>query len=309
MSKFEQAGNASCTELSRIDTPAVQNLICTIRGKQVMLDSDLAILYEVDTKRINESMKRNKKRFPDNFCFQLTEDEVDILRSQIATSKPIEGSGGSRYLPFVYTEQGISMLSAVLRSDKAIAVSIGIMDAFVEMRHFINNHSRMFEQIRAVELRQLECQKQNEGKFCQIFEYISDHEESAQKIYFDGQIYDAFSKLAHIIAAAKKNIILIDSYVDTGTLDLLSKKKPNVLVTLYTLQKKNSLTKSDITAFNTQYPTLSIKYNNSFHDRFLILDGKICYHIGASIKDAGKKSFALSRIEDPDMVKAIMNKL
>ncbi|MDO4189091.1 MAG: ORF6N domain-containing protein [Lachnospiraceae bacterium] len=297
------------TELAVVEASTVQNLIYTVRGKQIMLDSDLAMLYDVETKRLNESMKRNKKRFPENFCFQLTEDEFANLRSQIATSNTDEGAGGRRYLPFAYTEQGISMLSAVLRSDQAIAVSIGIMNAFIEMRHFIASNALMFERIRAVELSQLEYKIDTDAKFDKIFTYISDHEESSQKLYFDGQIYDAFSLLASLISQAKKSIILIDGYVDTGTLDLLSKKTANIPVTIYTFKRGNKLTATEIQKFNTQYPTIDIKIDESFHDRFLILDDSTCYHIGASLKDAGKKSFALSLIADPKMVKDLLNRL
>lgn len=301
--------NKTPSEFAVVETSTVQNLIYTIRGKQIMLDSDLAKLYDVETKRLNESMKRNKKRFPENFCFQLTEDEFADLRSQIATSNTDEGAGGRRYLPFAYTEQGISMLSAVLRSDQAIAVSIGIMNAFIEMRHFIASNALMFERIKAVELSQLEYKIDTDAKFDKIFNYISNHEESSQKLYFDGQIYDAFSLLASLISQAKKSIILIDGYVNTGTLDLLSKKAANIPTTIYTFKRGNKLTTSEIQKFNTQYPTIDIQIDESFHDRFLILDDSICYHIGASLKDAGKKSFALSLIEDPKMVTDLLNRL
>lgn len=296
-------------ELAVIDSSAVQNLIYTIRGKQVMLDHDLAVLYGVETKRLNESMKRNKKRFPENFCFQLNEEEFAHLRSQYATSNTDEGAGGRRYLPFAYTEQGISMLSAVLRSDQAIAVSIGIMNAFIEMRHFIATNAMMFDRIKAVELSQLEYKKDTDAKFDRIFDYISEHEESDQKLYFDGQIYDAFSLLATLISKATKNIVLIDGYVDTGTLDLLSKKKKNIPVTIYTFKRGNKLTGSEIQKFNTQYPTIDVKINETFHDRFLILDNSICYHIGASLKDAGKKSFALGLLKDSKIVNELLNRL
>lgn len=301
--------NINSGELTIIESSTVKNLIYTIRGKQIMLDYDLAMLYGVETKRLNESMKRNKKRFPENFCFQLSEDEFSILRSQNATSYSDKGSGGRRYLPFAYTEQGISMLSAILRSDQAIAVSIGIMNAFIEMRHFIASNAMMFDRIKAVELSQLEYKKDTDAKFDKIFDYISDHKESEQKLYFDGQIYDAFSLLTTLISKAKKSIILIDGYVDTGTLDLLSKKKKNISVTIYTFNRGNKLTTSEIQKFNTQYPTIDIKINETFHDRFLILDDSICYHIGASLKDAGQKSFALGLIKDPNLVTNLLSRL
>ena len=175
-------------------------MIYVVRNQQVMIDSDLAMLYQVETKRLNEAVKRNIARFPDEFRFQLTEEEVDSLRSQIATLNENDGRGKHRkYLPYVFTEQGIAMLSAVLRSDVAIQVSINIMKSFVEMRRFIANNNLLFERISSVELKQLQYQKQTDEKLEQIFEYISEHEESNQKIFFDGQIYDAFSLIVSLI--------------------------------------------------------------------------------------------------------------
>lgn len=174
-------------------------------------------------------------------------------------------------MPYVYTEQGISMLASVLHSEVAINVSIGIMRTFVELRKFIANNALLFERISSVELRQLEYQKQTDEQLEQIFEYISEHEESNQKVFFDGQIYDAFSLIVNLIQKANKEITLIDGYVDVGTLNLLSKKKENVAITVYTL-KRTKLTKTDVRNFNAQYPTLEVKYTKVFHDRFLIID-------------------------------------
>lgn len=290
----------------------IKNLIYVIRNQQVMLDSDLAMLYQVETKRLNEAVKRNIARFPEEFRFQLTEMEADTLRSQIATSndedKENGKKGGRRYLPYVFTEQGIAMLSAILRSDVAVQVSIRIMKSFVEMRRFISNNALLFERISDVELKQLEYQKQTDEKLEQIFEYIAEHEESSQKVFFDGQIYDAFSLIISLIQKAEKEIILIDSYVDIGTLNLLSKKRDGVAVTVYTLQRTR-LSNADVDTFNGQYPALEVKYTNVFHDRFLILDGKTAYHIGASLKDAGKKAFAISRMEDQGIVSDILQRL
>ena len=187
---------------------------------QSMMDSDLAMLYQVETKVFNQAVKRNIARFPDNFRFQLTKDEYAALRSQVVTLNKNAGRGTHRkYLPYVFTEQGIAMLSAVLRSDVAIQVSINIMNAFVEMRRFIANNALLFERISNVELKQLEYQKQTDEKLEQIFEYISEHEEADQKIFFDGQIYDAFSLIVSLIQKAGKEITLIDGYVDVGTLN------------------------------------------------------------------------------------------
>jgi len=288
------------------DSNDIQNKIYTIRNQQVMLDSDLALMYQVETKRLNERVKRNIARFPENFCFQLTKDEFDNLRSQIATSS--EEYGGRRYLPYVFTEQGIAMLSAVLNSETAIYVSIKIMNAFVEMRRFMASNAMLFERISAVELKQLEFQKKTEEKFDEVFEYISDHAESEQKIFYDGQIYDAFSLIASIIQKATKSIDLVDGYVDVVTLNLLAKKKKGVNVKVYTFAKTN-LSQTDIKNFNAQYPKLEVKTTNAFHDRFMVLDDKTVYHIGASIKDAGKKCFGITLIQDATMANDLISRL
>jgi hypothetical protein len=288
-----------------ISETTIKNLIYVFRGQQVMLDSDLAMLYQVETKVFNQAVKRNIERFPENYRFQLTKEEYDSLRSQIVTSK---GKGGRRYLPYVFTEQGIAMLSAVLRSDIAIQISIKIMDAFVEMRRFLINNTVMFERISEMEVKQLAFQKDTEEKFNQIFNYISEHEESSQKIFFDGQIYDAFSLLVDLISKAEKKLVLVDNYVDVGTLNVLSKKKINVDAVIYTV-RKTRLSTIDVNNFNHQYPTLEVRYTGVFHDRFLIIDDTVAYHIGASIKDAGKKCFCISLIEDERIVKDILERL
>ena len=288
----------------------IENLIHYVRGQQVMIDSDLALLYNVETKRLNESVKRNAKRFPESFCFQLTEDEYADLRSQFATSNTENTSskGGRRYLPYVFTEQGIAMLSAVLRSDEAIQVSVNIMNAFVKMRRFLAENALMFDKLNSLELKQLEYQKESNEKFDQIFAYISEHEEVGQKIFFDGQIYDAFSLLVSLVGKAEKSIVLIDNYVDVGTLNILAKKEDGVDITIYTV-RRTRLASQDIANFNSQYPTLTVNYTGVFHDRFLIIDEETAYHIGASIKDAGKKCFGISRIEDVGIISDILQRL
>ena len=287
----------------------IENLIYVIRGKQVMMDSDLAVLYQVETGNLNKAMKRNQKRFPEDFCFQLSKEEFENLKFQSGSASLDEnGYGGRRYMPYVYTEQGISMLASVLRSEVAINVSIRIMRTFVEMRRFIANNALLFEHISAVELRQLEYQKQTDEKLEQIFEYISEHGESNQKVFFEGQIYDAFSLIASLIQKAEKEITLIDAYVDIGTLNLLSKKKEGVSVTIYT-QKRTRLSRIDVENFNAQYPDLKVKYTKTFHDRFLILDKETAYHVGASLKDAGKKCFGISLLQDTGIIKDILQRL
>lgn len=288
-----------------VDNIEIQNMIYSVRGKQVMLDSDLAQLYHVETKVFNQAVKRNINRFPEHFRFQLTESEFKNLRSQIVTSRENDSThGGRRYMPYVFTEQGIAMLSAVLKSDIAVDVSIKIMDAFVKMRNFLLSNREMFARLDRVELKQLETDKKLE----EVFNYIATNTEVKQNIFFDGQIYDAFSFIVGLIQKAKKEIILIDNYVDVHTLNILCKKNKSVDIIIATSGKGNLSTK-DINKFNAQYPKLSVKITTDFHDRFLIIDKAEVYHIGASIKDAGKKSFGITKIEDKDLIKNLINKV
>ncbi|WP_407397925.1 ORF6N domain-containing protein [Anaerovibrio sp.] len=289
-----------------VETPNISGLIYTVRGQQIMLASDLAALYQVETRVLNQAVKRNQKRFPERYCFQLTRDEAENLTSQLVMSS--SGHGGRRVPPYAFTEQGIAMLSAVLRSDVAIEVSIRIMDAFVEMRRFIASNAQLFERIERVELKQLTYQKETNEKLEQVFDFINAHAESNQKIFFDGQIYDAFSLLASLIQKATQNIILIDGYVDIGTLNLLAKKQKNVSVEIHTFSN-TKLTATDINKFNSQYPMLTVKHTSAFHDRFLILDHKEAYHIGASLKDAGKKCFAITLLQEDSLLKELLGKL
>lgn len=291
-------------EVITVDSGKIQNLVYTIRGQQVMLDSDLANLYGYEVKRLNEQVGRNINRFPGDFMFQLTQDEAENLKSQNATSS----WGGKRKLPYAFTEQGIYMLATVLRGELAEKQSIYIMRAFREMRHFITNNKLMFERIRDVELKQIEYQKQSDEKFTQIFDYISEHEESMQKIFFNGQIFDAFSLLTTFVKQAEQQIILIDGYVDVATLNILAKKKKGVNVTVYTFPG-TKLTKKDIDTFNAQYPMLTVERTTIFHDRFLILDGRTGYHIGASLKDAGQKCFGINKIEDEKVISELLERV
>lgn len=292
-----------------INEATIKNLIYVIRRQQVMMDSDLAELYQVETKALNRAVKRNISRFPDDFCFQLSEVEFENLRCQIGTSSlENDNYGGRRYLPYVFTEQGIAMLSAVLRSNVAIQVSIKIMNTFVEMRRFMASNSLILNRINEIEVKQLIYKKDTDEKFDKVFQYISEHVEVSQKIFFEGQIYDAFSLLTELISKAEKEITLIDNYVDVGTLNILAKKQENVKVQIYTV-KRTRLSQADINNFNQQYPALSVNYTEEFHDRFLIVDGNLAYHVGASLKDAGKKCFAINRIEDRANIRDILNRL
>ncbi|MBP3808837.1 MAG: ORF6N domain-containing protein [Eubacterium sp.] len=287
----------------------IERLVYVIRGKQVMLDSDLAMLYQVETKNLNKAATRNADRFPEDFRFKLTNEEYNNLRFQFGTSNEKQvGRGGRRYYPFVYTEQGISMLASVLHSKVAVQVSINIMRSFVEMRKFVANNALLFEKVSHIELRQLEYQKNTDERFDKVFQYIEDHAESEQKIFFDGQIYDAFSLIVSIIQKAQSEIVLIDSYVDIDTLNILSKKNTGVDVKIITYSNAR-LSNTDITNFNAQYPNLIVKRSQVFHDRFIILDSSTVYHIGASIKDAGKKCFGISMIQDPGIVADLLSRL
>ena len=296
-----------------ITVQSIQSSIYTIRNQQVMLDADLAAIYGYEVRALNQQVKRNISRFPEDFMFQLTKEEVKVVKSQIVISSDTSffagQSGGRRKPPYAFTEQGIYMLGTVLRGQVADQQTIYIMRAFREMRHFYANNELMFQRISSIELRQLDFERNTDEKFDIIFDYIHEHEESTQKVFFDGQIFDAFSLIADIISKATQDIILVDGYVDTGTLDLLSKKQSGVHVSIYTTNRGDKLTVSDITTFNTQYPSITKYYTSRFHDRFLILDHSTIYHIGASLKDAGKKSFAISLIEDTSILQNLLNRL
>lgn len=282
----------------------IKNLIYTIRGKQVMLDSDVAMLYHYETKKINQAVKRNIDRFPEKFCFQLTENEFSNLRSQIVTLniKVNNGNVIRKYLPYVFTEQGIAMLSGILKNDIAVKVSINIMDAFVEMRKFISSNGQVFERLTNVEYKLLEHDK----KFDEIFNQLQLEENVKQRIFFDGQIYDAYSIIIDIIKKANKKILIIDNYIDDSILKMLAKKKNNVEVVILTSDKSNIET-LDIKKFNKEYPVLKVAKTNKFHDRFIVIDNKEMYHLGASIKDLGKKCFGINRIEDIEIIEKIIN--
>lgn len=252
-------------------------------------------------------MKRNLDRFPEDFCFELTEREMSNLRFQNVTSNLEKKYGGRRYLPYVYTEQGISMLAGILKNEIAVQVSINIMRAFVEMRKLILSNGQVFERLTNVEYKLLEQGKtltEHEEKFEKVFDELQKNErkEFKQKIFFNGQIYDAYSLIIDIIKRAKNKILIIDNYIDDSILEMIQKKNKDVEVVILTIQN-NSLTKLDVQKFNKQYPILKIAYTNKFHDRFIVIDNKELYHCGAFLKDLGKKCFAISKIEDDEYIK------
>ena len=281
-------------------TDEIKNYIYTIRGKQVILDSEIARLYEVETKKLNQAVKRNINRFPEQFCFKLTENEYESLRSQFVTLK-IQGRGQhSKYLPYAFTEQGVAMLSAVLHSDRAVDISIKIINTFIEMRKFLNSKGQVFERLTNVEYKLIEHEK----KFDTIFNQLQQEENIKQKIFFEGQIWDSYSLIIDIFKKANKKITIIDNYIDDSILKMLTKKNKNVEVVIITSEKSN-IENIDIKKFNKEYPTLKVAKTNKYHDRFIIIDNKELYHCGASIKDLGKKCFGINKIEDV----SIINKL
>ena len=291
------------SQLKPLHQKEIENRIFTVRGVQVMIDSDLAEMYSVELKRLNEQVKRNDDRFPKHFRFQLSIEEYANLKPQIVTSKDAglnlrsqiatsSSHGGRRYLPYVFTEQGVAMLSAVLRSETAVKVSIQIMQAFVQMRQFIASNALLFQRIDALELKQAGTDE----KVNKIMRAIELGEaKPKQGIFYNGQIFDAYTFTADIIREASKSIILIDNFVDDSVLILLSKRSKNVTATIYTKEITKQL-RLDLAKHNKQYPEIRVNVFKNSHDRFLIIDEKELYHFGASLKDLGKKWFAFSKM-------------
>jgi hypothetical protein len=299
-----------------VTTQVIESKIFTICGVQVMLDRDLAEMYQVDTRVLNQAVKRNIDRFPEKFRFQLTEVEIEDLRSQIVTlnssnqnlkSQNVMSSehGGRRYLPYVLTEQGVAMLSAVLRSEKAVAVSIQIMNAFVEMRKVLTNNAGLLQRVEVIESKlQL-----NDKNFEIIFTALESRKpEIKQDIFFQGQIFDAYTFVINLIKKAQNSLIIIDNFIDLDVLQMLSQKSKGVTIKIIT-QASTPIKALDVEKFNAQYGKLEIKHSKKYHDRFLIIDNKELYHIGASLKDLGKKCFAFSVIEDKNLLTNLINNL
>lgn len=278
---------ANCDHLPQL---SVESRIFTIRGVQVIIDKDLAELYGVSTKRLNEQVRRNINRFPSSFRFQLTADETAEV---VANCDRLNTLRFSPTKPFAFSEQGVAMLSSVLHSDEAVEISIKIMNAFVAMRHFLLSNAQVFQRLDRMELKQLET----DHKIEQIFDKLEEQSViPKQNIFFDGQIFDAYRFVAGLIKSAKKEIVLIDNYVDETVLTMLDKRGPSVKATIYTKQVSAQF-QLDINRHNAQYPPIEVQAFNKAHDRFLIIDEKV-YHIGASLKDLGKKWFAFSLMQD-----------
>ena len=284
------------------NNPKIEDMIYEIRGKQVMLDSDLARLYQCKngTKEINQAVKNNIKKFPERFSWILNEQEWSFLRSKILTLKVKRGEH-RKYNPRVFTEQGVAMLATILKTKIAAKVSIEIMDAFVAMRHFIgNNEYRLTNVETKVIEHDLEIKLLQEA-----FDKLEEKGINS-KIYFNGQIYDAYSSILNIFKEAKKSLIIIDGYADNTILDIIRRLKIKVIIIT---KKDNLLTKQDIEKYNKQYNNLSVIYDNTFHDRYFIIDDNIIYHCGSSINRIGYKTFSINLISDKDIKELLINKL
>lgn len=290
---------------SRLANSEIASKIVVLRDVQVMLDRDLAELYGVETKRLKEQVNRNIERFPEQFMFRLSPDECQDVKkslwSQIATIENSEDLRGrhTKYLPYAFTEQGVAMLSAVLRSERAIKVSIEIMNAFVLMRHYLHDNMNLVGRLTAVENKVDSKFKTIDENFSKIFKELDSSPKNAKEgIFFKGQIFDAYAFFQNIIRSAKKEIVLIDGYVDLSILERLKVKQKNVSVQIYT-DPRAELKQIDVDKFNEQYPTAVLNHTKKMHDRFLIIDNKDLYHIGASLKDLGKACFAFDKMDNP----------
>ena len=277
-----------------IAADAIRSRILTIRGVQVILDRDLAELYGVTTGALNQAVKRNKNRFPERFMFQLTKEESENLKSQSV----ISSWGGSRSYPYAFTEQGIAMLSSVLRSETAILVSIRIMDVFVAMRKALASFSPMLMRLDIVERRQIFDQARNEERFKLILDAMQDKKFPPQKVFYDGQIYDAFEQMKKFVRMAKTELIIIDPYFADCVLPLIAQKRQGVSVLAVKNSRNKLLHAVDVAKFNAQYAnSLTVKTSDKFHDRFLIIDKTTLIHVGASLNHLGKKCFAFSSLD------------
>ena len=281
--------------MAPLDDDSIKSRILTIRGVQVMLSSDLSLLYEVEVKYLHRQVKRNANRFPSDFVLHLSPDEANALRCQNVTSK----RGGDRYGVLAFTEQGVAMLSSVLKSDRAAAVNVAIMRVFVAMRKALASVAPILERIETVEKRQITDQAHNEERFDAIFKAMDGGDFPPQKVFFDGKHYDAYSFARKLVRKAKKNIVLVDNYCNDVTLDILSQKCGGADVLIATTHKSATkfISPTAVAKFNKQNPTLTIKTVGSFHDRFLILDGTELYHFGASMKDLGRHYCAITKMD------------
>ena len=279
-----------------VATPHIENMIFTFRNVQVMVDRDLAMLYGEETKVMNQAIKRNVERFPERFRFQLTDEETNELVTNCDRLSSLKHSSSN---PFVFTEQGVAMLSAILRSETAVSVSVQIMDAFVAMRHFIASNAQVFQRLEVIEHHQLEMSShltKNDNQIAEIFKRLDkENATPTQGIFFDGQIFDAYTFVSDLIRSARKSIVLFDNYVDDTVLTMLDKRKSKVTATIYTQKIKQQLS-LDLAKHNAQYQPIDVKQFDRVHDRYLCIDNTV-YHIGASLKDLGKRWFSFNKME------------
>jgi hypothetical protein len=306
MNATDQEFLAMSPHETNVSLRRIQGMIFTFRGLQVMIDRDLADVYGVENKRLNEQVKRNIERFPDTFRFQLTDAERDELVANCDRFAPLKHATSN---PYAFTEQGVSMLSAVLRSETAVKVSIQIITAFVEMRRFLVNNASVFARLDSMEKRQIAFESKTVETFDNVFRALEAAEPPKQGIFFDGQVHDAHAFASNLIRTARASLILIDNYVDDTVLTLLSKRKKGVTAVIYTKDISKQLA-LDLRKHNQQYPPIEVRRFKDAHDRFLVLDERVVYHIGASLKDLGKKWFAFSKFETGaiDMLKRLGGK-
>ncbi|MCR4661568.1 MAG: ORF6N domain-containing protein [Clostridia bacterium] len=284
----------------------IEECIYCFRGQQVMLDSDIAELFNVETKRLNEQMKRNVERFPSDFCFQLNSLEFKSLKSQNATSN--KGRGGKQKLPFVYTEHGIITLAGVLKSDVSAKMSVEIARQFIRMRKFILENGDVLLTLAKLQNRQLEFENETNRKFEQVFKLIERLDLPKTALFYAGEWYDAFEYISSMIASANNSIILIDPYCDGKALSFLSHRKDGVKIIIIK-GDHSKLKDEEVELFETQYGLINIKMVNDIHDRYLIIDNDVCYSLGTSLNYAGKKLFTINKIEDKDTIEFIINKV
>ena len=307
MSNVKKIGHTQINSKDQ-ESKAIEKLILNIHDQQVMIDYDIATLYGVETKVLNQAVKRNIDRFPDRFMFQLSKEEKDELVTNCDRFKKLKHSSSC---PYAFTEQGIAMLSAILKSETAVSISIQIMDAFVAMRHILTNNAHILLELENIKKHLLETnvhQLDADRRIDELFEKFDLYKIKDKKgIFFHGQFFDAYAKFESFLQSATSSIILIDGYVDVTVLERLSKKNSNVKVEIYT-SSNSRITQTDIDAFNAQYPTLTIKYTTAMHDRFLIIDNNSLLHIGASLKDLGKKCFAFEEM-DSSLIPVILSRL
>jgi hypothetical protein len=283
----------------------IADRIFTIRGVQVMLDSDIASLFQVGVKLLNQQRKRNPDRFPEDFCFQLTKEERDRLRSQIVTFT--ERTRNRKYLPYVFTEQGIIALAGVLRSGIADKMAVEISRVFVSMRRFILENGDLIKRVAELQSRQIAFENETARKFHALFSYVDEKSFPKQMTFFDGQWFDAYDFLSSLFEKADTSILLIDPYCDREALRYCAKRKDGVRIKICH-GSRAALGSQDVRTFSRQYGPIDVKCDDAFHDRYLILDEKECYHIGASLNHAGKRVFGISRVEDDDVVALLLRK-